>query len=131
MSACGECTACCTVMAVEEIRKPPGTKCVHLDDGCVGCSIYEMRPESCRGFQCLWLQTQGTHVEWPKKMRPDRCGVMFAATTRDDTVAAHCQSELALDAHPARGYTKNMLRNGMRVIRVVGDKRTLIARVKV
>lgn len=55
MRACGSCTLCCKVMKVNELDKPVGQWCKH----CVttnGCQIYPDRPQSCRDFQCLWLQ---------------------------------------------------------------------------
>ena len=51
---CGKCTMCCTILGVDELTKPPDTKCQHCAPG-KGCSIYERRPISCRGFYCQWL----------------------------------------------------------------------------
>ncbi len=69
---CGQCTACCTVLAVYELNKPMRWACDHLGPGC--CRRYDSRPESCREFHCLWLRGGiGDGESW----RPDRCGVMF------------------------------------------------------
>lgn len=84
---CGDCTACCTVIAVEEIDKPTFTPCPHLaggkagsgpgdeaQGGCGGgCGIYPTRPVSCRTWHCQWA-LDGTDPA----MRPDRLGVMFS-----------------------------------------------------
>jgi hypothetical protein len=54
---CGKCTMCCTLMGVDEpphLTKPPNTKCQHCVPG-KGCTIYERRPDTCRGFYCQWL----------------------------------------------------------------------------
>ena len=54
---CGKCTMCCTLMGVDEpphLTKPPNTKCQHCVPG-KGCTIYERRPSTCRGFYCQWL----------------------------------------------------------------------------
>ena len=54
---CGKCTMCCTLMGVDEpphLTKPPNTKCQHCVSG-KGCTIYEHRPDMCRGFYCQWL----------------------------------------------------------------------------
>jgi hypothetical protein len=71
---CGPCTACCTVLAVDELTKPKGTPCPKLC--AAGCGIYETRPTSCRGFFCLWLQgaldQDGPRPDW----RPDRVGLV-------------------------------------------------------
>lgn len=74
--ACGGCTLCCTALAVPELNKPNGVPCVHLTPE--GCGIYEDRPESCRVFQCAWLQGAG-----PRDTRPDRTGGVI--TCEDDT----------------------------------------------
>lgn len=76
--ACEECTACCEIVAVEELGKPHYAKCEHC---AVGCSIYEKRPASCKYFACLWKSiaspasktiplVEGAH-------RPDKIGAMF------------------------------------------------------
>ncbi len=69
---CGDCTACCTVLAVTELRKPMRWACQHV--ACGGCQVYDTRPPSCREFNCLWLRGaisgDGTH-------RPDKLGVLF------------------------------------------------------
>jgi len=86
---CGSCTACCTVLSVDELGKPEGTPCTHLCER--GCAIYRQRPESCSGFFCWWLGEGAKEVA--KKMRragykeiarilrdderPDQLGVLF------------------------------------------------------
>ena len=74
--SCGDCQACCTVIQVTELKKPLWTRCDNQCD--TGCGIYEDRPESCAGFECLWLQgsleRDGTVKE---TYRPDRLGVIF------------------------------------------------------
>jgi hypothetical protein len=51
---CGDCTACCTVLAVTELHKPMRRACEHLCRD--GCRIYLERPDGCRTFNCLWLR---------------------------------------------------------------------------
>jgi hypothetical protein len=68
---CGGCTYCCTVVGVNELNKPAGTKCDHCNVG-VGCTIYEERPESCRTFHCAWVYGVGN-----EDARPDRSRVIF------------------------------------------------------
>jgi len=69
---CGRCTACCTVLSVEEIGKLHGVPCHHVSRD--GCSIYGSRPGACRGFACLWLLGFGV-----ERHRPDRSGVLLEA----------------------------------------------------
>ena len=68
---CGDCTVCCTVMAIDkpDIQKPSGAACRH----CVGgCTIYETRPEVCRSWYCGWRTVDIFSEAW----RPDKSGVM-------------------------------------------------------
>lgn len=69
--ACGCCTACCTVPAIEPLAKPADTACVHCTG--LGCSIYEKRPQPCRSFFCAWRRMK----ELPENLRPDKCGVVL------------------------------------------------------
>jgi hypothetical protein len=69
---CGGCTACCTVLAVDELRKPMRWACQHL--ACNGCRIYEARPKGCREFDCLWLRGE---IAGNESRRPDRLGIIF------------------------------------------------------
>lgn len=67
---CGDCTLCCTLLAVQDIDKPAQTRCEHECEA--GCAIYESRPWSCKRFDCLWLKG-----ELPIWARPDKTGVVF------------------------------------------------------
>ena len=69
---CGDCTACCTVLAIVELQKPQRRACDHLCRS--GCGIYADRPASCREFHCLWLRGA---LDADEALRPDRLGVMF------------------------------------------------------
>jgi hypothetical protein len=51
---CGDCTACCTVLAVTELNKPMRFACQHQCRD--GCRTYLARPSGCRQFNCLWLR---------------------------------------------------------------------------
>jgi hypothetical protein len=70
--SCSECTACCTVLAVVELRKPMRWACDHV--ACGGCQIYATRPAACHAFNCLWLRGA---MPGDESHRPDRLGVMF------------------------------------------------------
>ena len=65
--ACGTCTLCCKVAAVDEIAKPIGVWCPHCV-GQKGCAIYASRPPSCRTFYCQWMLAKGLGPEW----KPER-----------------------------------------------------------
>lgn len=73
---CGKCTACCTVIGVEELGKPHHRPCPHVTED--GCAIYDHRPPSCRGFGCLWLDTPGAD----ESCRPDKLGIVFTLDSK-------------------------------------------------
>jgi hypothetical protein len=99
---CGDCTACCTLMAVTELRKPSRRACDHV--GREGCAIHPERPASCREFHCLWLRGA---VAGDEALRPDALGVMFDYFVTRGTGETHVLAfELwpgALDEPAARG----------------------------
>ena len=82
---CGTCTACCTSLgftgSTEEFDpNPEGTKALGIDydfgNICnkvcdYGCTIYNMRPEPCRSFECAYI----LH-DLPFEHRPDQSGVI-------------------------------------------------------
>lgn len=122
--SCGSCNACCTVLGVEEIAKRPGTRCSHLCDR--GCGVYESRPASCREFECVWLQMASGPTPLPKRLRPDRSGVLLVPSPEDGTVAAHCMRDGALEEKAMKRHVDRWLANGVSIIRIAGNKRTLI-----
>lgn len=81
---CGECTLCCKLMGVPEIRKPPARWCADCERG-KGCGIYETRPNSCRNFQCFWLMDDG----FPDEFRPDRIGALASLNDTPDSCVLH------------------------------------------
>ena len=68
---CGECSACCVYPSIPELNKPAGVRCDHLDE-CGKCSIYALRPPSCRNYRCAWLDGHGKHAD-----NPARSGVLI------------------------------------------------------
>lgn len=86
-NACGNCTACCRVFAIPEFDKKAGDWCKHCDVG-KGCKIYEKRPYRCAEFQCVWLQGKLKGDLLPDALRPDRCKVVFSATTNPKIMTA-------------------------------------------
>jgi hypothetical protein len=80
---CGDCTICCTVMAIDrpEIQKKAGVTCRHCNDQ--GCAIYETRPQLCRDFHCGWRQLPILDENW----RPDISGVFTEIEVIEDETA--------------------------------------------
>ncbi|NNL67008.1 MAG: hypothetical protein HKP30_12245 [Myxococcales bacterium] len=79
---CGECSLCCTVLRVDELRKLGGVPCPELRAASQGggCSIHARRPAICRGYRCLWLQGKLDAQD-----RPDRLGAVLDLVTRGAT----------------------------------------------
>lgn len=73
---CGDCTLCCKLLHVKELKKPSHTDCLYQIDETAcrpGCSIYNNRPQSCKDFECLWLQED----DMPADLRPDKSHVVL------------------------------------------------------
>lgn len=73
---CGTCRACCTIMRVDELEKPAGVACQHLESAAdkPGCKTYETRPQDCRTWDCVWRRPSSGMTP---DQRPDRLGVLF------------------------------------------------------
>lgn len=71
---CGDCVACCRVLPIDgpDLKKQAGVLCPNCTQG-VGCTIYEHRPELCRGFYCGWRRLAIIPDGW----RPDDFGVLI------------------------------------------------------
>lgn len=69
---CGGCVECCRAIPLNlpELAKPTGTLCAYCVDG-AGCSVHQIRPQTCRTWFCLWRV-----VELPDDWRPDLSGVI-------------------------------------------------------
>jgi hypothetical protein len=61
--SCDNCTMCCKLLAVDVIAKPRAAWCPHCDQK-RGCTIYETRPDSCRGFYCGYLRLPQLDERW-------------------------------------------------------------------
>lgn len=96
---CGECTACCTLLAVDmtpvsATPKPERVKCTHACKA--GCSIYEKKPDSCTVFICLWLATQMFDDEMPERWRPDKVGAVVDVNELG-VLTVHLKHEVAYE----------------------------------
>lgn len=63
---CGDCSLCCKLLSVAEIRKPTNRWCRHCRPG-RGCGIYGERPDQCRTYECYWLKGM-----LPPEMKPNK-----------------------------------------------------------
>jgi hypothetical protein len=89
--SCGECSLCCSVLEIEELKKPAGPPCANCRAG-GGCAIYSTRPPVCRDFECVWLSDRAV----PRTLRPDRIGTLFMEAHDADEYRAVCAPERPL-----------------------------------
>jgi len=90
---CGDCTVCCTVMAIDkpDIQKEAGVTCRYCRGG---CSIQDHWPPLCRDYFCGWRRLKIMDDGW----RPDRSGVLAEAELQ----AGVLQISLVLVANPLK-----------------------------
>lgn len=69
---CGACNVCCSIHPILDpaLEKAPGVLCPHWQNDC-GCSIYQTRPDTCRGHHCAWRHLDQYDESW----RPDRSNI--------------------------------------------------------
>lgn len=67
--SCDECTVCCVIPKIDELKKLSCTSCIHLTNSL--CSIQSNKPKQCSEFDCYWLLGFGKTED-----RPDKSGVM-------------------------------------------------------
>jgi hypothetical protein len=128
-AGCGDCAMCCKLMRVDELRKPACQWCQHINAEHHGCTIYEDRPQTCRDFECVWLQTQyqrNGECAMPAELRPDRSRVVIDVLRNGSGLVFHVEQSRP-DAHTrgamGRLFVACVRRDPLTVV-VVGDKRT-------
>lgn len=122
MHSCDGCTACCKIMKIRELNKPGNTWCQHCKIG-VGCGIYDTRPESCRVFECVWLQTQRGDKPLSLELRPDRSRVVIGTNNHGKDIVLHVNTDRP-DAWKRGGIGKlvaEMLADGITVMVKCGE----------
>lgn len=92
MHNCEGCTACCKVLKIRELDKPAHVWCKHCKIG-VGCGSYETRPESCRVYECIWLQTQRLPRPMAFELRPDKSRVVIGTTNKGEEMVFYVSPE--------------------------------------
>jgi hypothetical protein len=123
--ACGDCTLCCKVMAIEELAKPVNAWCPHCKPG-RGCGIYANRPAECQTFSCLWLLNDQLDRHWkPSKSR-------LVLTTSEDGIEVRCDPGFpdAWRKQPFRNEIHQWAVSGeshdVTVVVIVGQRMTLV-----
>ena len=128
---CADCTGCCVVFEVKDVSKAFGETCKHLGHTLFGkgCQIYNERPDACRRYVCLWLDSQRrVEVEsMPEAMRPDVTKVVLGwpwGTDRETLfVYPYPGYEDAWQKQPVAKYLGEVLSRGGKVVVVTGNKR--------
>ncbi|MBM3608873.1 MAG: hypothetical protein FJX29_10560 [Alphaproteobacteria bacterium] len=72
--SCGPCNMCCKILVIEDddLKKDAGPLCKNCING-NGCKIYKKRPQTCRDYECEWLQER----ELGPHLRPDKTGTIL------------------------------------------------------
>lgn len=131
---CQDCDGCCRVFEVKAVDKAFGEPCRHLGPTLFGhgCQIYNERPDACRRYVCLWLDSQRRpEVEtMPEAMRPDvtHCVLGWPWGTDRETLFVYPYPGFddAWQKPPVSQHLKGILARGGKVVVVVGDKRIAI-----
>lgn len=124
---CGTCTLCCKVLRVDSISKPAGAWCIACDARGGGCGVYENRPQECRDFKCVWLESQSFAPErrLAPSLRPDVSRAVLMAGK--DGKALVCHVDPGMPDAPNRAPLRDLLRavqaGGENVIVVTGRHR--------
>jgi hypothetical protein len=87
---CGKCNVCCEVLRIDkseifwkEDDKKANIMCEKLVNG--QCSIYKDRPNSCKIFECLWLQLSKKINNFSEDFRPDNLDILVRTNYYPDT----------------------------------------------
>lgn len=86
--SCDGCTLCCNYMKIRELAKAAYSWCVDCKVG-EGCGNYEQRPQSCRDYACIWLQTQTMDKPIAPELRPDKSKVIIGTTNQGNDIVLY------------------------------------------
>ena len=131
---CQDCDGCCVVFEVKDVPKAFGEACKHLGPTLFGhgCQIYAERPDACKRYVCLWLDSQRrSDVEkFPENMRPNvtKCVLGWPWGMDRETlfVYPYPGHDTAWQKPPVSLYLRSILAKGAKVVVVTKDKRIAI-----
>jgi hypothetical protein len=95
LQVCGDCTECCTVLAISELDKPVWKECMYQvrtvdktipqkDRLSIGCSIYNTKPAECSVYWCFF---SGGMFGRDIKYRPDKLGLIVDFRGAEESTA--------------------------------------------
>jgi len=109
---CGDCTLCCELLQIPEINKPASVMC----GDCIlskGCGIYNSRPNSCRNFNCLYLDSDDMDIS----LRPNECRVTFEKVTTKIYFGIELPKDIGSCKTPiVSQYIKSLNESGISVV---------------
>lgn len=131
---CADCTGCCIVFEVKDVNKAFGEPCKHLGKTLfgTGCVIYESRPDACKHYVCLWLDSQRRIdvPSLPEVLRPNVSKVVLGWPWGEDRetlfVYPYPEHDDAWRKEPVAGYLRMILARKGKIVVVVKDKRWAI-----
>jgi hypothetical protein len=111
-------------MEVKSMDKPVGQWCVEIGSyPGSGCTIYDNRPQECRDFECIWLQSQKTDKPWPMELKPNVCRVVFSIQGEQMIMFVDPQRPAAVQNSHVRRAVDNWIQHpGHTVMVVTGPK---------
>jgi len=101
------CNLCCKLIGVKPIQKPAYRMCAHACKGS-GCGIYEDRPDDCKTFECLWLQTQRLDDPMIAAFKPSVCGAIMVPAENDRALVIHVNDGVDWRAGKLGTFVKKM-----------------------
>ena len=125
---CGACSLCCKLLKVLELNKPANVWCGHCKPGRGGCTIYDHRPNICRGYFCGWMMTKNVSDDW----YPLKCHMVISLAKLDDIQTV----TITVDpSHPMSwrepGYHRQLRALAMRGLQVERADRVHLVQVRV
>ena len=119
---CGDCSLCCKLLEIDELKKPACVWCAHVKHQHNGCSIYPERPKSCVEFKCLWLLDLVNEDRSPLRTK---VVVRIGNSVFGETVYLHEDVE----GYARRWFSRHItgwLTKGFSIVIIFKQKRTLI-----
>jgi Putative zinc- or iron-chelating domain len=150
--SCGSCSLCCKILHIdadtlydedprtlknegmEFPEKPWNTWCEFCEPGNPHpCQVYERRPQACKTYECLWLQSQRRDdvPALPSAMKPNMCHVVLNGSHLDDSVLYAYVDVAYLGAwrkEPVRSHLIKVAQQGLYVVIVEGKKRFIMTK---
>jgi hypothetical protein len=125
--SCDGCTMCCKLLAIDVLEKPRGVWCAKCDQK-RGCTIYETRPDPCRGFYCGYLRLPDLDERW----KPAKAKFLINYEDKANRVVIHADATRP-DAWRVEPYYKTIKqwavtaeRQGSMVLVWAGTRATIV-----